>query len=211
MSSLGCIVSKTHFKPTGGNSYLYWRSYYHPCWKQNVPFSPYCLLKRNCTSVADYILQGQTFKTKFIEKGYNSKPIDTAFNKYLGGYQDGSSILPKSRVSSNCPSFITKINNRNKDIEQIIPDNWNMLRCDQHLATLLPEHPQIMFRRANNIRNSISPSRLHDNSVKAQGSRTFLSISWYYQCGKPWCKTCSHVRHGLHSFEGPNGSLFFYI
>lgn len=41
------IVTKNHFKPSSGNSYLHQNSCHLPRWKRNIPFSQYCRLNVN--------------------------------------------------------------------------------------------------------------------------------------------------------------------
>lgn len=38
----GGIYSRTHFKPSAGNSYLYACCHHHPRWIRNVPFGQFC-------------------------------------------------------------------------------------------------------------------------------------------------------------------------
>lgn len=38
------IISRTHFKPSAGNSYLRARSHHHPRWIKNVPLGQFCRL-----------------------------------------------------------------------------------------------------------------------------------------------------------------------
>lgn len=55
----GNIMSKTHFKETAGNSYVYWDS-------------QFCRLRRNCSSTAGYDQQAATLIKKFQEKRVQS-------------------------------------------------------------------------------------------------------------------------------------------
>lgn len=49
----GSILSKMHFKPSAGNSYLHANTNHHPCWIKNVAFGQFCRLKRICTLKQD--------------------------------------------------------------------------------------------------------------------------------------------------------------
>lgn len=73
----GLIVFKTHLRPSVGKSYLRFASCHHPKWKQNIPKSQFCRLRKNCTSDSDYIAQGQILKDKF--KGYDFDLVQKAF------------------------------------------------------------------------------------------------------------------------------------
>lgn len=82
-NSDGDIFSKTHFKPSGGNSYLHAWCYHHPRWIKNVPYGHFCRLRRTCTRKEDYLDQSELLRKKFQEKGYDVTLVETAFNKYL--------------------------------------------------------------------------------------------------------------------------------
>lgn len=82
MEDNGTIYSRTHFKPSAGNSYLHARSHHHPRWIKNVPFVPFgqfCRLKRTCTLKKDYEDKSFILKNKFKEKGYEEAHIEDAF------------------------------------------------------------------------------------------------------------------------------------
>lgn len=78
----GHITSKTHFKDTAGNSYLHHGSCHHPKWKENIPYSQFCQLRRNCSNVKDYDNQAIILTTKFLEKVYEPQHIQRAFDRY---------------------------------------------------------------------------------------------------------------------------------
>ncbi|XP_018422194.1 PREDICTED: protocadherin gamma-B1-like [Nanorana parkeri] len=81
--SEGKIITKTHFKPTAGNSYLHFKSCHHPLWKRNVPKGQFCRISKNCTNKEDYVQQSHILKSKFLEKGYPKHLITKAQDQFI--------------------------------------------------------------------------------------------------------------------------------
>lgn len=74
----GNITSKTHFKGTTGNSYLHYRSCHLQSWKQNMPYSQFNRLCKNCTNTSDYLKQANILQNFFWDKGYTAEHIQEA-------------------------------------------------------------------------------------------------------------------------------------
>lgn len=54
-------------------------------------------------------------------------------------------------------------------------------------------------RKAKNIKSRVAPSRL--KMPPPPPSKTFFDIKGMYQCRKPQCLTCKHVKHGQKGFN----------
>lgn len=77
------IHAKNFFKPTAGNSLLYYKSCHYKKWKDNIPKGQFCWLRRNCTKISDYIEQSDLLKNKLKDKGYPESLVDQAQKHYL--------------------------------------------------------------------------------------------------------------------------------
>lgn len=100
--------------------------------------------------------------------------------------------------------MITKFNKDFNQIRKIITKYWNIVQCDPILKVQLSQDPQVIIRKAKNIKNIIAPSRLK----KRMGDRhlpgfTFLPLGCY-RCNKTRCKTCSHLLHEKEGFIDVN-------
>lgn len=66
------ICSCTYIKPMAGNAYLHKSSCHLPRWIDNIPYSQFCGLKPNCSSLEDRS-QSLILKKKFLNKGTRKK------------------------------------------------------------------------------------------------------------------------------------------
>lgn len=62
----GEIHSKTHFKPTAGNSYVHRKSCHLSRWKDKISQSRFRRLKGNCSKIEDYMEQGTLLGEKYL-------------------------------------------------------------------------------------------------------------------------------------------------
>lgn len=66
----------TYFKETIRNFYLDHMSCHHPSLMKAIPKGHF--LKRNCSKIEDFYVQSQILRSRFLEKGYNSRELNIA-------------------------------------------------------------------------------------------------------------------------------------
>lgn len=225
----GTISSKTHFKPSGGNSYLHASSNHHPRWIRNIPFGQFCRLHRTCTKRLDYEEQGAILKRKFAEKGYKEDLIEEAFMKYWLLYaSDNTRKLPvasNNKISrrlhtledqqklQHTARFSTTYSTRAFEIQHVLQKNWKILRQDPVLKDILPERPEVVFRKPMDLRGLIAPSRVrkekkNDKLSLANPWLTIFEQTGNYKCGVKNCGSCIFMLHRKREFVGLDGRIF---
>lgn len=201
------ITTTNHVKPTGGNSYLHYTSCHHPMWKKNIPRGQFQRLRRNCSKLTDYKMQGALMARKFCEKGYPEGLVQEAFESY-----ESLHTIQRNKKTNgmNTVRFITDYNNQYKEISRIICKHFNILKLDKRLYPQLPTAPQVTFRRARTIKNIIAPSKLKTTMPGPRGDiRTYFDNRvGTYKCKKRGCLTCQFILHGRSSFQDTNGNTF---
>lgn len=70
------LETQVYFKPTDHSSFLPLQSGHHPLWLRNIPKGQIMRVKRNCSTVDDFVVQSEELKDRFIEKGYTPQRLD---------------------------------------------------------------------------------------------------------------------------------------
>lgn len=180
------------------NCYLQFESYHHPACKMNIPMGLW--LKRNCSKSEDYITQSQIMTKKFLEKGYTWDLLSVTSTSCA----DSCPNRRRNTPSKQNARFITGFNYRN--ITKVMNKHWHVLQSNPNLGLLLPEAPQVVFRRASMLKNmvalSISKSRC-DKSTNIRGY--FENRVGIFQCKKRGCLTCQSIPHSHPSITDRRG------
>ena len=203
----GAITSKTHFKETAGNSYLHWKSCHLPKWKENIPYSQFCRLRRNCTDTEQYLLQAKILEKKFMEKGYAVQHIQKARDRYIEGCSS------KAAVENGAPRevmFITKFNNQHWAIKRALQKHWPILQQDAALGRVLPKKPKVVFRRASNVKSLVAPSKIKSMKCHNRASNipVLFNMVGFNKCKQSRCKACAFMQHGKSSFTSVAGHTY---
>lgn len=80
-------------------------------------------------------------------------------------------------------------------MEHILKKHWGILLEDPHLKNSLDEKPKIPYRRAQNLKGKIAPSKLKTRRPQPTVTPIFLDIKDMYQWRKLNCLTCKFVQH----------------
>lgn len=202
------IVTKNHFKPTSGNSYLHQNSCHVPNGREISRSVSSADWNANCTNVSDYSEQGAILSRKLKDKGYKERSIEEAFQKYLRDYDDkihmeGCDVAMKAQKPAaneeKGPCFIASYNREHDTIRKIILKNWNILQRNPLLSPMQNRKPQIIFRKARAVRNFIAPSKIPFNIPTK--NRFFPLAKRCFRCSKPRCKSCDHILRKKTSFQ----------
>ncbi|XP_075462091.1 protein-arginine deiminase type-2 isoform X2 [Ascaphus truei] len=189
----GLIETKTFYKKVDANTYLLASSNHNPRWINNIPKGQFLRTKRNCSQEAIFNTQANELKTKFFEREYNHNRVKKALeaakntnreeliqmNKKTIIKKDGVEFIP----------FITKYNGMANKITTIIKKHWSILLGDVKLKNILPQHPQIVFKKADNLKLKLSPS-CPFNQVKSRNTTWLKELNGYFLCNK--CIGCKY-------------------
>lgn len=184
------IVTKTHFKKVDANSYLSTDSCHFKPWLYNIPKGQFTRLKRNCTKEEDYRNQAQVIGERFKAKGYNEDWLKNQIEHV--NLLDRNKMLeeqPKTRVQNEVPSIVLDFNTQHRDVAKVIQKHWHILKNDKDLREILPERPNIVYKRAPTIRDLIVKSVLDPPPTSTY---TFFSGKGFYPCRN--CYACRHAR-----------------
>lgn len=96
---------------------------------------------------------------------------------------------PKKRFQQEAPSIILDFNTQHKDVAKVIQKHWHILKNDKDLKEILPERPNIVYKRAPTIRDLIVKSVIDPPSKPAY---TFFSGKGFYPCRN--CYACRHAK-----------------
>lgn len=111
----GCIVSKTHFKPSVGTPISILLAATIPNGNKisiRVNFA-----RKKCTREEDYLAQGNILVDRFIDNKYDPDLVNQAFKACLSLTSNSSSA---SSITSTEVKFITQYNVKHKKMEKII-------------------------------------------------------------------------------------------
>ncbi|XP_053549073.1 RAB6-interacting golgin isoform X1 [Bombina bombina] len=194
------ICVKNYRKPTERNGYIEATSAHKKCWINNVPYSQFLRIRRNCTHSKNYEEEADILESKFLAKGYDANNIKLARQK--AGTKDRQDLISlkqkdaPDRINSNeCIRFTTTFSEGAGAIKSIINKHWSILKADPLLGPHLQEKANISYRKGMSLKNYLAPSKMRskpDNKNKVQ--ETWLS-TWKgtLRCSKSRCTMCPHV------------------
>lgn len=105
--------------------------------------------------------------------------------------------------------FSTQFNTKAFDIQRAIQKNWNILKQDPILNSILPPKPEVVFRKAKDLRGLIAPSRVRKplNQTKTPTDRwtSLFDQKGNYKCGIRNCGACPFMAHRKKEVTGTDG------
>ena len=134
------LTTSVFYKPTDSHSYLLYSSSHPNHNKQPIPFSQFLRLRRLCSEDEDFQSKGLEMREFFVQRGYPTSLLDTAFLK--------ASQIPQSDTLSNSVTNVTDHYRTALVLafhRDVIRKNFNILKND-------PETSSIFF---NNLLVSI--------------------------------------------------------
>ena len=184
------LITKTHFKSVDSNSYLSLNSCHHKSWLLNIPKGQLVRIKRNCTNNTDFLTQAEFIGARFKNKGYSDNFIDEQIQSVAG--LDRNTMLQgniKKQRDMMAPAIILDYNIQHKDVEKLIKRHWHILKEDRHLKSILPEKPNIVYKRAPTIKD-ILVKNVVDPPPKS--GYTFFNTKGFVPC--KYCYACKHSK-----------------
>lgn len=130
--------------------------------------------------------------------------IMQAYNQYLN---EGSGSKGHVHPTNNC-QFITNFNYSYKSIKHIINKHCTFQIMTPKLAPVLPKAPQVIFKKAWNLKNFLAPSKMLHGGDKFATRHSFDHRVGVFKCRKPLCLTCQFISHGQSSFQITTGTVY---
>lgn len=134
-------------------------------WLNNIPYGQFCRIRQNCTSDRDYIIQSKILSERSKEKNYPFTIINESYKKAgrltqnICIHKHGNIKKGTNKSSSKYKhSFVTTYNQNQRYIRAILERHWHVLKTDPFLKELIPYKPNMIFRRAQALKNILAPS-----------------------------------------------------
>lgn len=127
---------------------------------------------------------------RFKAKGYDDQWINNQIAHV--NLMDRKTMIeehPKKSFQQEVPSIILDFNTQFKDVARVIQKHWHILKNDKDLKGILPEKPNIVYKRAPTIRDLIVKSVIDPPPVPTY---TFFSGKGFYPCRN--CYACRHAK-----------------
>ncbi|MEE6516773.1 hypothetical protein FKM82_026498 [Ascaphus truei] len=128
---------------------------------------------------------------KFKDRKYNMRHVMEAIDQ--ANKTDRTTLIQSTKrtpvdVDKVFLPFITQFNGMSQDISKVLNKHWGILQSDPILNSILPSRPQIVYKKARNLKSQIAPSCSKKNSGSGQ-TMWLGDLKGYYPCKK--CIGCS--------------------
>lgn len=205
------ISTKTYFKPVDSNSYIHYSSFHHKKWLQNIPYSQFKRIRRNCTYKEDFIQQTDTIRKRFSAKKYPAKLIKkNALKKSSIVSQEECLIkTSKKQEKQDHLNFITQYSTSNGHIKNVLAKHWHILLQDPYLSKHLAHKPIITYRRAPTIKSILAASKPRQhNEPQNKSSKITAQNVGSYKCRSGRCLCCRTIAHKTTFMSNRNKTSF---
>lgn len=184
----GQLHTKTFFKITDRNGYIHIGSCHHPNCLKAIPKRQFQWVRRNCSRIEDFYIQANVLKKRFEDKGYDSKALEEDHLKLANVEREQLLKLKISQDENKKKghewAFITTFSSQHWWVNRIMTKHWNILKGDRILGPLLPNKPDIVYRRNLTLKDKLAPSAI-DLPPKIS---MFGNLKGFFPCKR--CKVC---------------------
>ncbi|CAN7939219.1 unnamed protein product [Ixodes hexagonus] len=177
------LETNLYRKPTDRQQLLHFSSSHPQHCKTSIPYSQAHRYRRICSNERDFISNTDALRNTLSEQKYPKQVIDDAINRAQN--LNGEEILSRHDTDSTKvreTNLVLNFSANLPNINGILRRQYNILEQSDHMKEVIPKVPRAVFRRAKNLGDIITSSRL--TSPKNNGSGP---------CNKPRCKICPHM------------------
>lgn len=156
-------------------------------------------IRRNCSTDVEFAHQAAELTKRFKMRGYPHRVISRAYQR--AKMKPRSQLLKaKTKTEDNSIRYITTFNNQWGQLRGILTRNWNILVNDARVEKHIPARPQLVARRAKNLRDYLSHSHFERPTTSLGRGVRLIGT---YPCGN--CSIC-HTLIAKNSFTNPSDS-----
>ncbi|XP_056414465.1 uncharacterized protein LOC130356667 [Hyla sarda] len=188
----GQLDTTLYRKPTAGNNLLRWQSFHPFPLRKGIPKGQFLRVRRNCSSEDTFREEASKLYSRFQERGYPNKHLDTALRSVQSTSRQD--LLNPRTTSKNEDGGFTRIiatfDTASQEIRNIIQKHWDILTMDRDLKDAVSPYPLISFRRGRNVRDRLVSS--HFASQKPLTNWLSQRKPGTFRCGK--CRACQFIK-----------------
>ena len=188
------ISSKIHYKPTDSHSYLRYDSYHPQLCKDNIPFSQFLRLRRNCSKDEDFRKESGHMVDFFINRGYPTHIVHKARGRAASIDRQTSLGSGDSATNSTKLPLVLPFDHINRKVSAIIHKNAKILSEDESIGSIFDGNIITAYKRTSNLKDLFVRSRISQAVIPGT-----------FPCGRARCVTCPHIHHTT-EIVGPSGS-----
>ena len=179
------LSTSVFYKPTDSHSYLLFSSSHPNHTKRSIPFSQFLRLRRICSEDEDFQAKSLEMRHFFVQRGYPTSLLDTAFSKASQIPRSDTLTDPVSNVTGNNKiPLVLNYHPFNFKVRDVINKNFHILKNDPETSSIFSDNPLVSFRQSKNIRETLVHSSLAQASTSQIGN---------FPCLSSKCKTCDFI------------------
>ena len=179
------LSTSVFYKPTDSHSYLLFSSSHPNHTKRSIPFSQFLRLRRICSEDEDFQAKSLEMRHFFVQRGYPTSLLDTAFSKASQIHRSDTLTDPVSNVTGNNKiPLVLNYHPFNFKVRDVINKNFHILKNDPETSSIFSDNPLVSFRHSKNIRETLVHSSLAQASTSQIGT---------FPCLSSKCKTCDFI------------------
>ncbi|CAJ0929381.1 unnamed protein product, partial [Ranitomeya imitator] len=168
INASGTLDTRLFRKPTSSNALLRWESHHPVPLKRGIPRGQYLRVRRNCSDPAIFRTQAYDLRERFRERGYPDEVLDPAFRNAMSRERHTLLQTHRELEAENTPRIIGTYDNQTNRVFSVLKKHWGILQLDETLADIIPNRPQITFRRGRSLKDRLVHS--HYKRPKQEGT-----------------------------------------
>ncbi|CAJ0919541.1 unnamed protein product [Ranitomeya imitator] len=205
----GYLSTDVYRKVTATNTLLHATSSHHPQVFKSIPISQFLRMKRICSDESGFEKQAQILTANLKNRGYNRKVIRAGYRRAKFSSREQLLCCSKRQTAQDTQAvrLITGFNSQWREIMQVLGKHWAVLRADDDLASCIPKHPSVTWRRSKNLKDILTKS--HYVAPQVQHFSNRAGPKWgSFQCGD--CSACKFMDRAF-VFNNSDNSRSFTI
>ena len=194
----GRITTDLYTKPTDMHQYLHRQSCHPRHTKVTIPYSQALRLRRICSEPEEYLERTRELKCHLINRGYGENEVQQQINKATRVHRD-EALMPSETTNIGRIPLVVTYHPNLPPLHKILRKHLPILHLSDRMKKAVSNPPLVANRRPRNlndlvVRASLKPPQQYRGN---------------YQCGRPRCKTCKHIKTGNNFTSTARDETFF--
>lgn len=179
------IETKTFRKPTAKNSLLSYKSYHPQPLRDNLPYSQFLRLKRNCSQKTDYLVQSKDLSIRLQQREYKTSTIKKCQKRALNQPRENLLTTFEKRENADLMTCVTTFGPASYQVNKLIQKNWHIVNTGQYNWP----KPRFANKRTKNLRDMLVHTRPRQAILtKPIRNAHMAPVTGHYPCGS--CLAC---------------------